>query len=882
MGRFLILASLLPALAATVLASEGHPAPDDPTPPRTDVFGDPLPPGAVARLGSTRLRHPGEVRDVAFSPDGSRLAVTSEDGTASVWDADTTRLVFRAEAGPRATVEFGPDGKTVGTFAPGVGLRVFDPDTGKVLRTATPKVALAERDVGIPGRQPSPVLTPGLRSLAFRLGEINRCRLVVVDPTTGREAFTAALPSGWMTMAGFSPDGGRLAVADGSSAQSVVRVLDTETGRVLFDQAIDGLYPRGVGLSRGGGRVMATVSSHSGPNVARVRVWDVASGKQLLDHPGYAAAFSPDGKTVAMVKDRAISLIAVATGKVEQTLETRLEFARLFFSPDGTKLAVASNHNRVELFDLKTGRRRPDPAEDFPDPDIIYFPYDGGIRFGADGKVVTRTHLDRRPAVWDPLTGRRLETVDPPPGGRYVWGFSPDGGRLLYSSGPARGPGELRVWDRTAKSDVVKGPFPDLGIASVVYSPDGAQLVYVPETHQKVCVLDPSAPTQVRQFPLTGGRFLNRRMLWGMTLSADGGRLFGIPGQARGAIRWWDVTTGVEGPEVRWAPDAVARGDRVGPVRFAGGYAVSADGRRVAVFQFIGRRTPPRPDNGHPLEGGRFLSVFDATDGRESVRFPVPKAGEVESRLVVLSPDGRLVVLHGYGGYCRVFEVASGTERRRITAHVGTPSTYFHGVSVAAFSRDGRLLVTVSPEQAGLVWDLHEADAFRGDLAAAWDALAERSAEKAFPALARLAGRGDEAARFLADRVRPADAPTAEQVAAWVEQLDAPAFRDREDAERRLRAVVAGYADRFAAQLKRAAEQDPSPEVGLRMARVLAALNTFEPPVEDVRAARAVEVLERIGTPAARQTLEKLSAGPVDGWLTRDAKAALGRLGPVR
>jgi hypothetical protein len=308
------------------------------------------------------------------------------------------------------------------------------------------------------------------------------------------------------------------------------------------------------------------------------------------------------------------------------------------------------------------------------------------------------------------------------------------------------------------------------------------------------------------------------------------------------------------------------------------GYAVSADGGRVAVFQFIGRRTPPRPDNGHPIEGGAFLSVFDASDGRELVRFPVPKAGEVESRSVVLSPDGRLVVLRGYGGYCRVYEVASGTERWRTDAHTGAPSTYAHHISVAVFSPDGRLLVTASPGQAGLVWDLHAADPFHGDLAAAWDVLDERSAEKAFPAVAWLVGREDEAVRFLADRVRPADAPTAEQVAAWVKQLDAPAFHARENAERRLRAVTAGHADRFAEQLERAAKQDPSPEVRLRMARVLAARNAFEPPAEDVRAARAVEVLERIGTPAARRTLEKLAAGPKGTWLTRDAAAAADRL----
>src|SRR5437870_10341858 len=41
---------------------------------QNDGYGDPLPPGAYARLGSARLREPYEVEHLAFSPDSKKIA----------------------------------------------------------------------------------------------------------------------------------------------------------------------------------------------------------------------------------------------------------------------------------------------------------------------------------------------------------------------------------------------------------------------------------------------------------------------------------------------------------------------------------------------------------------------------------------------------------------------------------------------------------------------------------------------------------------------------------------------------------------------------------------------------------------------------------------
>src|SRR5262249_37652263 len=470
------LRGILSLACVAVLAVAARAVPPPKNAPRLDAHGDPLPPGAIARLGTLRFRAPVEVNALAFAPDGKTIAVSSGNclflfDTAS---GKRTRRVLGADCrwDLVSPPVFSPDGRRLARRGRTTdGRRVKG--AVRVWELASEKLRDYDADKAVwvgwsAGGDPLAVC---LEAGALRLRELaaGRARRFECSDLKKPELSDYVVCT-------YTPDGQALAVAD---EQGTVHVWDSATGRERCT-----VKPRGdsiLGLAfSSDGRTLASL------NREVAKLWDARTGK-LLHTVGvgqkYIAtvAFTPDSKVLATVGAFDVRFWDVTTGRERgrAQAEGRTFAPSVAFSPDGKVLASPERDTgTIQLWDVATGRLKPQPVGHRAEP---------WGTFSPDGRrVMTAGGVDGSIHVWDVETGEPLTFIQRPSWVRGI-AFSPDG-QLLYSTGLDE---SLWISDTaTGKRRIIKLEDPDRPDTyqwggAMRLSADGKTLVVFSSYHRK-------------------------------------------------------------------------------------------------------------------------------------------------------------------------------------------------------------------------------------------------------------------------------------------------------------------------------------------------------------------------------------------------------------
>jgi WD40 repeat protein len=617
----------------------------------------------------------------------------------------------------------------------------------------------------------------------------------------------------------FSP-GGTLLASGGVTGK--VNLWDTTTARLIRSLEGGSLSVKTLVFSPDGKLLAA------GGQDKLLRVWEVEKGKlrhTLRDHPGevFQLCFSPDGKMLASGDsfDTTVRLWNVDSGQVRRFWRAGQGYvSSLTWSPDGKRLVTSASSNSIlHVIDAQTGEtlgRLHNSAHSVR-----------GAAFHPEGKILATAGVEGVVRLWDMTTLKEK----PLPSGHQrsvmAVAFSADGSRLLTGSPD----GTARLWDLKTGKELLQLNWPmHYWISSVAFSRDGLTLAV--GGHKETRLFDARSGKLLRQH--TGQEGVARHAAF----SPDGKTL--VTESNGGTLRWWDTANGEKRRE------EASNSPSFWGLHYQRDGVLLMDGCKDGIV----RRYP---------WGGKEDLVRTAPWMLTTTLLPV------------LSPDGRMLATIEPGRAIHLWETSTRLLRLRFV------SDQKEDLHCLAFSADGRRLACGSADCTALIWDTMGAkddviQHLREDPESCWLKLSSASAGEAYRAIRALASVREKAVPFLDRCLQGADNKT-RGILKLIADLESRQFAVRERATKEL----CDLGPLVRSHLETALEGKVSLDARRRIEGILNRLPKQALP-ERVRDLRALETLERIGTPTAMAVLQRLAGGPADSYLGRDAKAVLERL----
>ena len=609
---------------------------------------------------------------ISYSPDGKRLAEGSQDGSVRIFEPASGRLLRSIHIGGQAPiVQFSPDGSALAVGG-SRGVRIVDASTGatRLVAHIRPYGACGypcdANQFASSSDGSALYIADGTNVVRWNLRN-NRLRLLTPGPIGGafaRGTYYVAL----------SPDGRRLAVGGWPG----IAVLDARSGRILATNAsIPWMW--GIAFSPDG-RTIAASESPSWPSytmAGAIRLFDSKSLRPLrtvarLEGGAFTAiGFSPDGRTLAFGTNLGASgIYDVASGERLVSFPGHTtNIWQVEFSPDGKNVVTSADDGKALVWRASGNERRAILTDGFDTAVNVIFSADLAFlqdriltRFapttGPDvgHEVVESWGLDGRPAAPPLVLG---------PAHNFFARLSRNGG---FALGGATQPYDtlmrrLQIWNVRTRRIEQTVPIA-AGANWPILSPDGTWLAFA----------DTNGTGSINPFEIEN-RATGRARRLGTNPCARVFFDFNTDGRLVasntfcGKVDVWSTATGARiGHELSFVGAA-----DVGPER------LSHNGTLLAVANSgnLGQIALVR------VATGRTVAVL--TDHT------------LEIQDLAFSPDDRLLATASLDGTARIWDAHTGRPLR-VLEH---PS----GVENVAFSPDGRSVATLDFAGVIRIWD---------------------------------------------------------------------------------------------------------------------------------------------------------------------------------
>jgi WD40 repeat protein len=909
LGALLGLAPSREARGDDATAPEPLPAPAPE--PGVDLLGDPLPARALARLGTSRLRHGNYIGFLGLTPDGKQVITRDGAGSYYVWDAVTGKEVRRFGESPMSAIYGGTQLSPDGCFLAASGgidraARLWEVATGKEVWQTKP----ADNTYA-----PAPLaFSPDGKTLLTRG---NSGDFQLREALTGSQLWEVKFgpQARNVVFVSFAPDSKRLAFKNGDGS---IKLFDVATGQALPHFAVQ-LDTKKFGsvastpVFSPDGTLLASASIERKDNklFGVVHVWETESGKEVRQINGPSEgvrtpspAFAPDFRAVAWgVNDGTVRLHDLETGKelrkigepgperggsgtpvfsfdgkllVWRTLRGGLVVWDLAadkeinlagqalgvgiftLSTDGKLLAIVTPNYAVRLWDLPSGKERLGESSGH-NGNIV------ALAVAADGHTASSIGADGTLRRWETHTGKELLRASLGATARpFFSALAPDGQTAAVGALKDNVFNTIELWDTATGKPLRQIDLQQsLEFGSLAFMPDGKTL------------LGRERGAVVRLWEVSSGRALGQaaiqanpgepagNMAGRSVLSPDGKMLASAwtsrnPATNRTTtdVRLWQLSSGKMIGRLPVATTSILS------------MAFAPDGRSLALVYYNAPVTPQRP----VIAPTYAVGLWEVVSGKERCQWTPPG----RATTIAFAPDGRTMAVGFAEGTIQLLSAQTGATLGQLKGHRGT-------VQQLVFAADSRQLLSSGFDSTGLVWDAASValpkpaptELSMAQLDSLWTELGSDDAGKAFKALDSLTGSSGPIVPWLAQRVKAAVADDElARIDKLIADLDSDKFAVRQQASEEL----AKLGERAVPALEKVLATKPTLDLRQRVDELLAKVTTFQVPPDVLHGMRAIEALERIGTPEARQVVEGLAKGAAGGRLTQDAQRALERL----